>query len=118
MAKDQDQMDALTRQFMEQANAALDAYFDFLRKSVSSFPSGGTEVGEKLKDQGVRNITAVHELSKKLSQAKDFHDALRIQTEFMKEQLSAIGKHATNLGEAYRKVAADAVSQTSKGSSD
>ena len=50
MAKDQkpaDQMDAFSKQAMEQAHEALDLYFDFLKKSVSSFPSGGTELGEK-----------------------------------------------------------------------
>ena len=86
MAKDQkpaDQMDAFSKQAMAQAHEALEIYFDFLKKSVSSFPSGGTELGEKLKDQSVQNIIAVRELVKKLSQAKDFEEAFRIQTEFM-----------------------------------
>ena len=59
MAKDQkpaDQMDAFSKQAMAQAHEALEIYFDFLKKSVSSFPSGGTELGEKLKDQSVQNI--------------------------------------------------------------
>ena len=86
MAKDQkaaDQMDAFSKQAMAQAHEGLDTYFDFLKKTVSSFPSGGTDLGEKLKDQGVQNITAMHELVKRLSQAKDFEEALRIQTAFM-----------------------------------
>jgi hypothetical protein len=106
MVKDQkpaDQMDALTKQAMEQAHEALDAYFDYLKKSVSSFPSDGTDLGEKLKDQGVQNITAMHELVKRLSQAKDFQEALRIQTAFMHLQLNALGRQATSLGEAIRK---------------
>jgi hypothetical protein len=56
MAKDQksaDQMDAFSKQAMTQAHEALDNYFDYLKKTVSSFPSGGTDRGEKLKDQGV-----------------------------------------------------------------
>ncbi len=121
MAKDQkpaDQMDAFSKQAMAQAHEALDTYFDFLKKSVSSFPSGGTDLGEKLKDQGVQNITAVHELVKRLSQAKDFEEALRIQTAFMHSQLNALGKQAASLGEAYTKAAADAVNKTSKGSSE
>jgi hypothetical protein len=46
MAKDQepaDQMDAFSKQAMAQAHEALDTYFDFLNKTVSSFPSGGTD---------------------------------------------------------------------------
>ena len=65
MAKDQkpaDQIDAFSKQAMAQAHEALDIYFDFLKKSVSSFPTGGTELGEKLRDQSVQNVTAVHDL--------------------------------------------------------
>ena len=106
MAKDQkpaDQMDAFSKQAMAQAHEALEIYFDFLKKSVSSFPSGGTELGEKLKDQSVQNIIAVRELVKKLSQAKDFEEAFRIQTEFMQSQLQAFGEQIKSLGEAYTK---------------
>src|ERR1700737_4959479 len=95
MAKDQkpaDQMDAFSKQAMAQAHEALDTYFDFLKKTVSSFPSGGTELGETLKEQSVQNITAMHELVKRLSQAKDFEEALRIQTEFMQSQFHAFGE--------------------------
>jgi Phasin protein len=63
----------------------------------------------------VQNINAVHELVKRLSQAKDFEEALRIQTAFMHSQLNVLGKQATSLGEAYTKAA---VSKASKGSSD
>jgi hypothetical protein len=53
--------------------------------------------------------------SRRLSQAKDFEEALRIQTAFMHSQLNVLGKQATSLGEAYTKAA---VSKASKGSSD
>jgi hypothetical protein len=108
MAKGQepaDQMDAFSKQAMAQAHEALDAYFDFLTKIVSSFRSGGTDLGEKLRDQSVQNITAMHELVKRLSQAKDFEEALRIQTAFMHSQLNVLGKQATSLVEAYTKAA-------------
>ena len=63
-------MSAFSKQAMAQAHEALEIYFDFLKRSVSSFPSGGTELGEKLKDQSVQNIIAVRELVKKLSRRK------------------------------------------------
>jgi hypothetical protein len=34
---------------MEQARSAVDNYFTFVQKIISSYPSGGTELGEKLK---------------------------------------------------------------------
>ena len=120
MAKDMNsfELNTAAKQAMEQAHQAVDTYFDFLKKSVSSFPSGGTDLGEKLKDQGVQNITVVHELVKRLSQAKYFEEALRIQTAFMHSQLNALGKQAASLGEAYTKEAAGGVNKTSKGSSE
>ena len=54
------------KQTLEQTHLALDAYFEFLKKSVSSFPSGGTELGEKLRDQGVEHIDALQEVVKKI----------------------------------------------------
>jgi hypothetical protein len=104
MTKDPDALKfrAGVKQTLEQAHLALDSYFEFLKKSVSSFPSGGIELGEKLKDQGVENINALQEVVKRLSQAESFEEALRIQTAFIHSQLNALGKQATSLGEAYR----------------
>src|ERR1700722_14322699 len=121
MAKDQkpaDQMEALSKQAMAQAHEALDTYFDFLKKSVSSFPSGGTDLGERLKDRSVQNITAGHELVKRLSQAKDFEEALRIQTEFMQSQFHAFGEQMKSLGETYTKEAAGGVKMPFKSALD
>jgi hypothetical protein len=75
MAKDQkpaDQMEAFSKQAMAQAHEALDTYFDSFKKTVSSFHSGGTDLGEKLKDQGVQNITAVHESRQKVKSSEGF----------------------------------------------
>ena len=55
MAKDKkaaSQLDTFSKQAMAQAHQALDTCFDFLRKTVSSFPSGGTGLGEKTKGSG------------------------------------------------------------------
>jgi hypothetical protein len=84
MAKDTDpfELNADAKQAMEQAHQAIDTYFDFLKKSVSSFPSGGTDLGEKLKDQSVQYITAVHELVKRLSQAKDFEERFEFRPHY------------------------------------
>jgi hypothetical protein len=105
MANDSDPLKLRTaaKQALEQAHQALDAYFELLKKSVSSFPSGGTELGENLKDQGVENISALQEVVKRLSQAENFAEALRIQTAFIHSQLNLLGKQATSLGEAYIK---------------
>ena len=79
-------------QTKEEALGAIDTYFDFLQKTISSYPSGGTDLGEKLKSYAEKNIAATHEFIKQLSRAKDIQDALRIQTEFMQAQMQAFGE--------------------------
>jgi hypothetical protein len=37
---------------LEQTHQAMDTYFDFLQKSISAFPSGGTEIGDRWKEEG------------------------------------------------------------------
>ena len=98
-----------TDQATEQALGATDTYFNYLKRTISSSPSGGTEFGEKLKTYAERNITATHEFIRQLSHAKDFQDVIRIQTKFMQSQLKEFGEQTKSLGEAYTKAAAGAV---------
>jgi hypothetical protein len=96
-------------QVVEQALGSMDTYFNYLERTISSSPSGGTEFGEKLKTYAARNIAATHEFIKQLSRAKDFQDVVRIQTKFMQSQLKEFGEQTKSLGEAYTKAAAGAV---------
>jgi len=96
-------LSALGKQTMAHAYSAMDYYFDHLKKTVASAPSGGTEFGEKVKACAEQNITATQEFVRDLSYAKDIQDMFRIQMEFMRAQLEAFGKQANSLGEAYIK---------------
>jgi hypothetical protein len=108
MAKNPQPLDDLTakakeavEQTKEQTMGAVDTYFDLLKKAVSSCPSGGTDLGERMKSYAERNIAATHEFLHKLSQAKDFQDLVRIQTEFMQAQADSFGEQIKSLGEAF-----------------
>ena len=79
---------------MARAYSAMDYYFDHLKKTVASAPSGGTEFGEKVKACAEQNISATQEFVRELSYAKDIQDMLRIQMEFMRSQLEAFGEQA------------------------
>jgi len=59
----------------------LDNYFNFIQKMMSSFPPGGTEFGEKLKSYAETNIATANEYVRKLSEAKDLQEVVRIQTD-------------------------------------
>jgi hypothetical protein len=96
---------ATGKQTMPNAYSAMDYYFDHLKKTVASAPSGGSEFGEKVKVYAEKNIAATQEFVRELSYAKDIQDMLRIQMEFMRTQLEAFGEQANSLGEAYIKAA-------------
>ena len=112
MAKDPNPVVNLTakageaiEQTKDSSLSAANTYFDFLQKTISSFSSGGTELGEKLKSYADKNIAATQEYLTRLGQAKDFQDVMRIQTEFMQSQMTAFGEQAKSLTEAFAKTA-------------
>jgi hypothetical protein len=88
---------------LEQTHQAMDTYFDFLKKSISAFPSSGTEIGDRWKEQSLLNLTAFQELAKRLSTAGSLEEALQIQTAFMHSQLNRLGKQAKASGRRIRK---------------
>jgi hypothetical protein len=100
-----DESSAIGKQTMAHAYSAMDYYFDHLKKTVASAPTGGTEFGEKVKACAEQNISATQEFVRDLSYAKDMQDMLRIQMEFMRSQLEAFGEQAKDLREAYIKTA-------------
>jgi len=99
-----DQVDEYIR---EEARKAMNKYFDFLQKTVSSYPLGDTELGGKAKDCAEKNITMARDYMHKLSRAKDFLEAVPIHTEFMQSQLGFMGEQIKSLGEIYTKAAAE-----------
>lgn len=96
-------------QTMEQTRGALDNYFGFVQKAISSFPLTGTEFGEKLRSYAEKNIAATNEYVRKLSEAKDLQEVIRIQTEFMQTQFNAFGEQTRGLAETFTKAATEAV---------
>jgi hypothetical protein len=101
-----EEMSAIAKQIKEQALVVTDDYFKFLRKTISSNPSKGTEVGAVLKSNAEKNIDLVQGYLHKLADAKDFQDAFRAQSEFIQSQFTAIGEQTKTLSEACGKSAA------------
>ena len=95
-------------QTVKQTQGAMENYFNFLQQNMSATPWGRTDFGEKLKSFTEQNIASAHHHVEKLSQARDFQDIIKIQTEYMQTQLSLFAAQAKQLGEAYMKTAAGA----------
>lgn len=116
MAKDKEPLEdlsAVAAQTLEKTRLAADNYFNFLQQSMSSYPWGGTELGETLKTFAEQNIAAVHELTRRLSQAKTVQDVIQIQTEFMMAQFNSFAEQTKTLGGAYMKAVTGATKTAS-----
>ena len=100
-------LDQLVDQIRVEVRGAVDKYFDFLEKTNSSNPFGGTELGDKVRDCAEKNIAIARDYVHKLSRAKDFLEVVPIQTEFMQSQLESFGEQIKSLGETYTKAATD-----------
>jgi hypothetical protein len=78
MAKEKskgEEFSAIGRQTTARAYSAMDYYFDHLKETIASAPSGGTEFGEKVKASAEQNISATQEYVRELTYAKDIQDS-------------------------------------------
>jgi hypothetical protein len=120
MAKEQksaDQPSGAAEQAMAQARGAADIYFEYVKQAISATPSGGNEFTERIKECAEKNITMTQEYLKHLSQARNFQDMVRVQTEFMQSMMNAAGEQTRSLAEAYTKTAADTAKKPVSGMS-
>jgi hypothetical protein len=109
MARDKQPFEALSEnaekmveQNMEKTRGAMDNYLRFLQNVWSP------DLAEKMTTYTAQHISASTDCMHKLSQARDFQEVFRIQTEFMQKQMNSFAEQARSLGEAYNKAATDA----------
>ena len=96
-------------QTMAQTRGAMDQYFNFMQKAFSSSPFGGSELTEKMQSFTAENIASAQNFVQKLGQAKDFQDAMQIQTEYMQGQFQKFGEQTRSLTESFTKATTGAV---------
>ena len=120
MAKDKEPFEALTateeqtaEQITKQTQGAMENYFGWLQKTMSTFPWSNTNLNRILLSNATQNVTATFAFVQKLSQAKNFQDVVKIQTEFMETQMNSFSEQAKILGEIYTKAAQDAIKMRS-----
>ena len=66
-------------------------------------------------NHATQNVAATFAFVQKLSQAKNFQDVVKIQTEFMARQMNSFNEQARILSEVYSKAAQDAVKTPFRG---
>ena len=107
--KDQEPFESLSQtaeQITEQTKGAMENYFNWLQTAMSALPWSNTNLDRILLSHATQNVTATFAFVQKLSQAKNFQDVVKIQTEFMNAQLNSFNDQAKIIGEIYTKAAA------------
>jgi hypothetical protein len=108
MANEKDPLEAFTAMAAQTAD-----YFGWLQTTMSTFPWSNTNLNRILLSNATQNVAATFVFVQKLSQAKNFQDVVKIQSEFMEAQMASFNEQARVLSEIYAKAAQDAM----KGSS-
>ena len=111
MAKDEKLSESMSEMVMhggEEVRKAMENYFSFFQKSISASPLFESDLNKKIRSYTEQNVAAALEFARKLTQAKDFQEFWRIQTEFMQTQLKAFGEQAKDFGETATKTATGA----------
>ena len=118
MTGDKEPFEALTateeqtaEQITKQTQGAMENYFGWLQKTMSALPWTNTNLDRILLSYATQNVTATFAFVRKLSQANNFQDVVKIQTEFMDAQLNSFNDQAKIIGEIYTQ-AATAVAKT------
>ena len=99
-------------QMTKQTQGAMENYFGWLQKTMSTFPWSNTNLNRILLSNATQNITATFAFVQKISQAKNFEEVVKIQTEFMEKQMNSFSEQAKVIGEIYTQAAQDATKRS------
>ncbi|MGZ4973614.1 MAG: phasin [Limisphaerales bacterium] len=94
---------------IEQAEKAFGMFMDAANRSVASIPHPTTEMSKKALAFTEQNMKAAFDHARKLVQVTDLQNAMQIQSEFLKNQLTNAGEHVKKITEEVMSAAKDAM---------
>ncbi len=109
---------AFVEQSVSQARVAFDGIVTAANKAVSQWHSqaqtaraGASEIAHKSMAFAEQNMAANFDFAQKLMQAKDPADVMRLQSEYVSQQLQKLSTQAQELGQSAAKIVMDAAKQ-------
>jgi hypothetical protein len=94
-------------QIEERTRHAMETYVNWLENAMSASPWSNVDFNKKLLSYATDNVTAAVGLVERLSHAKNLEDVVKIQTEFMSQQLNSITEQTKTIMEICTKAAQD-----------
>jgi hypothetical protein len=92
-------------QIEERTRHAMETYVKWLQNAMSASPWRNIDLNKKLLSYATDNVTAAVGLVQKLSLAKDVEQVVKIQTEFMSQQLNSFKEQTKTIVEICTKAA-------------
>ena len=99
-------------QIEERTRHAMENYFNWLHNAILASP-WSNDLNKKLLSYATENVTSAVALVQKLSQAKDVEQVVKIQTEFMSQQLNAFNEQTKTIMEITTQAAQDMTKRSS-----
>jgi hypothetical protein len=114
---DKERLESLTGiepyvQITERTKHVMESYVSWFQNAMSASPWSNTDLNKKLLSNATHNVTAAVDLVQKLSQAKNLEEVVKIQTEFMSQQLNSFNEQTKTIVEICTKAAKDATKRS------
>ena len=106
------QIKEVAEKTIDQAERGFSAFIEAANKSVSMIPNPTTDMSLKALSLTEQNMKAAFDHAKKLLQAKDLQEAMRLQAEFLKAQYETATEQLKEMGDSVRSSGADVVRKT------
>jgi phasin len=99
---------------IEQAEKVFDMLFEAANKSMAPFTHPGAEISKKALSLTEQNMRSAFDHARKLAQATDLQEAMQIQSEFLKSQITNAGEQMKQIAEGTMSAAKDVTERKSK----
>ena len=106
------QVKEVAEKTIDQAERGFSAFIEAANKSVSMIPNPTTDMSLRALSLTEQNMKAAFDHAKKLLQANDLQEAMRLQAEFLKAQYEAATEQLKEMGTSVRSAGADVVKKT------
>jgi len=108
------EMRAFAEKSFEQARQAFESFLAAASRTVSTFEGqaetarkGARDIGQKAMGFAEQNMTKSFEFAQKLVRARDADEIMKLQAEYIKEQMQTLSEQAKELGESTGRVVKD-----------
>jgi len=114
-----DEVRAFVEQSVSQARTAFDGIAQAANQAVAQWKgqaeaarAGASEIAHKSMAFAELNMSSTFDFAQKLMHAKDPQEVMRLQSEFLSNQMRALSSQAQDLGQSAAKIVMDAAKPT------